>query len=103
MDVKQYYRKVREAEAQLTGEYLVVVSVATPEGGKSNVKTEVSRHTAAKLIAEGKVRVATDEESAAFHEANREALVRHKEEEAARRLQVMVIPSNELRKPRERS
>ncbi len=103
MDLRSYYKSVRDAEEQLTGEYVVVVSLATPEGGKNDVRTEVPRRVAAKLIAEGKSRVATQEETAAFHAANREALERHKQEEAARRVQVMVIPSHEVRSPKERS
>jgi hypothetical protein len=103
MDVRSYYKKVREAEEKLTGEYMVMVSLATPEGGKENVKTEVPRGIAAKLIAEGRSRVATEEESKEFHEATQYALLVHQEQEAARRLQVMVIPSSELRKQKERS
>lgn len=103
MDLRSYFKKVHEAEAQLKGEYLVMVSLATPEGGKDNVKTEVPRRVAAKLIAEGKSRAATEEETLEFHEANRQALEQHRQEEAARRVQVMVIPSREIRQPKERS
>jgi len=103
MDVRTYYKKLREAEAQLTGEFLVMVSLATPEGGKDNVKTEVPRGIAARLIAEGRALVANEAEAAEFHAGNQEGLLRHKEEEAARRLQVMVIPSHELRKTKERN
>ena len=103
MDVRSYYKKVREAEATLTGEYMVMVSLATPEGGKDNVKTEVPKGIAAKLIAEGRARVATPEEAEAFHDATQYALLHHQEEEAARRLQVMVVPAHELRKMKDRS
>ncbi len=43
MDLRSYYRKVREAEAALTGEHFVMVSLETPEGGKEGVRTEASR------------------------------------------------------------
>jgi len=102
MDLRSYYKKVREVDAELTGEHLVVVSLETPEGGKAGVRTEVPRSVAAKLIAEVRARAATDEETLAFHEAHREAREAHQQEEAARRVQVMVIPANELRKQRER-
>jgi hypothetical protein len=102
MDVRSYYKKVREAEATLTGEYMVMVSLATPEGGKDNVKTEVPKGIAAKLIAEGRSRVATAEEAKSFHDETQFALMQHQEEEAARRLQVMVIPSHEMRKLKDR-
>lgn len=103
MDVRAYYKKVREAEAGLTGEHVVTVSQDTPEGGKAGVKTEASRLIAAKLIAEGRARVATEDETRQFHEANREALERHEQNEAAKRVQVMVIPANELKKQKERN
>jgi hypothetical protein len=80
-----------------------VASLATSEGGKEGVFTEVPRRIAAKLIAEGRARVATEEESAQFHEGHREAKRQYEMEEAARRVQVMVIPSQELRKQKERS
>ena len=42
-------------------------------------------------------------EARQFHEANREARETHDEAEAARRMQVMVIPARRLKKQRERS
>ena len=102
MDLRSYYRKVREAEETLTGESVVMVSLATSEGGKEGVRTETPRLVAAKLIAEGRARVATEEEAEGFHASNREAKERFDQEEAARRMHVMVIPSPELRKQRER-
>lgn len=103
MDLRAYYRKVRDAEATLSGEHVVVVSLETPEGGKPGVKTEVSRAIAAQLIAEGRACAATEEQTRAFHQANREALEAHEQDQAAKRIQVMVIPANELRKQKERS
>ena len=103
MDLRSYYKKVRDAEATLTGEHVVMVSLETSEGGKAGVRTEMPRAIAAKLIAEVRARVATDEEALAFHEANREAREAHEEAEAAKRVQVMVIPARALRKQKGRS
>ena len=97
MDLRSYYIKVRDAESLLTGESLVVASLATAEGGKDGVMTEVPRRIAAQLIAEGRARVATEEETEAFHERHREAKRQYEREEAARRVQVMVIPSTDLK------
>ena len=101
MDLRSYYKKVREAEGALKGDHFVLVSLETPEGGKAGVCTETSRYTAARLIAESRARVATDEEARAFHETHRAAKEAYEQEEAARRVQVMVIPSQELKKPKE--
>ena len=103
MDLRGYYRKVREAEAALSGEHFVMVSLATSEGGKAGVRTEAPRAIAARLIAEGRAYVATDEEAREFHEAIREARAKYEDEEIARRVQVMVIPSHDLKNKRERS
>jgi hypothetical protein len=103
MDLRSYYRKVRDAESMLTGEDIVMVSLETSEGGKAGVRTEVPRAIAAKLIAEVRATVATEEEALEFHEANREARATREQEEAAKRVQVMVIPASEIKKQRERS
>lgn len=104
MDLRSYYKKVREAEASLNGDYFVVVSLDTPEGGKAGVRTEVTKPIAARLIAETRARLATDEEAKTFHEAHRVAKAAHEQEQAAKRVQVMVIPANEVKKqPKERS
>src|SRR5438309_6763123 len=103
MDLRSYYTKVRDAESLLTGESLVVASLETAEGGKEGVMTEVPRRIAAKLIAEGRARVATQEETEEFHESHRTAKEQYEMEEAARRVQVMVIPSKDLRNQKERS
>ena len=73
MDLRSYYRKVREAEAALQGEHFVLVSLDTTEGGKAGVRTETPRHTAARLIAESRARLATPEEAQEFHESHRDA------------------------------
>ncbi len=52
MDLRTWYKKVRDAEADLTGEHFVMVSLATSEGGKAGVRTEAPRLIAARLIAE---------------------------------------------------
>lgn len=98
MDLRSYYRKVREAEASLHGEHFVVVSLETPEGGKAGVRTEVTKPIAARLIAEMRARLATEEEAKAFHDANHEAKAAREQEEAAKRVQVMVIPAQEVKK-----
>ena len=95
MDLKAYYRKVREAEDTLTGEHIVVVSLETSEGGKSGVMTEVPRLIAAKLMAEHRARVASEEEAEEFRKSHREAREQYELEETANRMQVMVIPARE--------
>jgi phosphopantothenoylcysteine synthetase/decarboxylase len=95
MDVKQYYRKLKEIEATLEGQYPVVISVETADGGKSGVMSEVSRAIAAKLIVEGRAVLATDmqrEEYLVRQAANRSAAAKA---ELARRVQVAIIADPE--------
>jgi hypothetical protein len=102
MDLRAYYTKIRETEALLEGDHVVVVSLATSEGGKAGVRTEAPRGIAAKLIAEGRARVATAEEKNEFLEIRQEELERYEVEQAARRMQVVVVPQTDTRKPKER-
>jgi hypothetical protein len=98
MDLRTYYKKVREAEATLTGADIVLVSLPTPEGGKEGVFTEAPRGVAAKLIAEGRARVATDKEAAAFREELRLGREQFEQEEAARRVQLVMVPARSAKK-----
>jgi hypothetical protein len=97
MDLRAYYRKLREVEASLTEEYPVVVSQETPDGGKAGVPNEVPRAVAARMIVEGKARLATEEEAREFRRQLEEARVRAERAAAASRIQVTVIPEAELK------
>ncbi|MDX1980367.1 MAG: hypothetical protein SFV51_08865 [Bryobacteraceae bacterium] len=66
MDLRVYYRKIREVESGLPGEFVVLVSQETADGGKAGVMTEVPRYSAAKLIVENRARLATETEARAF-------------------------------------
>jgi hypothetical protein len=103
MDLKSYYSRIRETEALILHNHVVIISNSTPEGGKAGVRTEVSRAIAARIIAEGRARLATDEEAAEFRQSQQAAKEKFDQEEAARRVQVMVIPSHELRKQKDRN
>jgi len=97
MDVLAYYGKRREMEQGLP-EPCVVVSLATENGGKAGVKTEVRRALAAKMIVEGCVRQASEEEAQAFHDEKREAKRVADQLAAASRMQLIMAPQSEWRK-----
>lgn len=100
MDLRAYYKRLRQAEAELTEAEYVMLSLGTPEGGRAGVRTEVPKAVAARLLAEGRAVQATDEEAQGYREAVREAKAKIDEEEAARQVQVMVIPAPSRRKQR---
>jgi hypothetical protein len=59
MDLKVYYRKIRIVEAEIADADVVMISLETPDGGRAGVATEVRRRLAAKLVVEGKARLAS--------------------------------------------
>jgi hypothetical protein len=98
MDLRSYYKKVREADSTLKGNDIVLVSLATSEGGKEGVLTEAPRGVAAKLIAEQRARVATEAEAEVFRKGLRTARDQYEEEEAARRVQIVMVPARSRKK-----
>ena len=97
MDLRIFYQKVREAEREIPGDPTVVVSFDTSDGGKAGVVSEVPRHIAARMIVEGKARIALDPETLEYRQQVDEARRRIEEDASARRVQVTVISESELR------
>ena len=72
MNIREYYDKRQKILAGLPAGFVVVISEATPDGGRAGLRSEVERKLAAKLISEGRAREASAEEAAAFRrDANR--------------------------------
>src|SRR4051794_27219006 len=102
MDLRAYYQQIRELESSIASAHVVVMSVATPDGGKAGVCTEVSRAAAAKMIVEQRARLATHEEVAAFRERFVEAAKRVETAQLANRVQIAILPEKEVHQLRER-
>lgn len=96
MDLRQYFRKIREVEASLSDPYLVVSSLETADGGKSGTISEVPRAIAAKLIVEGRAVLASEAEKEQFRQEQEQAKVIAERAEAAKRLQVAFITEPKL-------
>jgi len=101
MDLKAYYRKVREIEAAIQEPYVVVVSHETPDGGRAGARSEVSRGLAAQLIAQGKARLASQPETQAFRAEADAARVQMEENQLQRRVQLAVVSDESFRKLKE--
>ena len=100
MDLKAYFKKIREVEASIHEAFVVVASLDTSDGGKGGTFTEASRVLAARMIAEGRGRLASEEESAAFRESHIEARREAEALSAAQRMQVTLVhPSDSRTKP----
>ena len=53
MNLRAYYEQIRKIDAGIKTAEVMVVSLATPDGGREGVRSLVPRALAAKLIAEG--------------------------------------------------
>ncbi len=96
MDVKQYYRKIREIEATLIDSYPLMISLDTSDGGKAGLVSEVSRELAAKMIVEGRALIASLNEQEQYRQ-QQAAMKRSLEKaELARRVQVAIITDSDL-------
>ena len=100
MDLKGYFKKIRDVEATIPAPYVLIASLETPEGGKEGTFTEVSRRLAARIIAESRGRLATEAESELFREKQAEALRAAQALAAAQRMQfTLVKPIDSRPKP----
>lgn len=97
MDIRIYFQKIKETEAALSTEFVVVASLETGDGGRAGVFTEVTRHMAAKLIVEGRARIAEHGEAKQFKEDAQRARLEAEQAEAASRLQFTVISEQDAR------
>ena len=96
MDLRQYFRKIEELKTTMTDGYQMVVSLETPDGGKAGLVSEVSRANAAKLIAEGRAVLASEEQKQQLLEKQRLARETAKQAEMARQLQVTLVSEADL-------
>ncbi len=97
MDLKNYYRKIRELEATLEDEFPVVRSLATEAGGQSGRLTETTRPVAARMVIDGVAEIASAEETAEFRriaEANR---LQEEERRRGEQVQFHVLSESDLR------
>jgi hypothetical protein len=68
MGLQEYYSKVQHIEQTIETAYVVIVSEDTSDGGKAGLVSEVSRSTAARMIAEGRARLASPTEVQSYRE-----------------------------------
>ncbi len=66
MDLRKFYQRIRGIEAEVHGDFAVIVSRVTPDGGRAGVMCDVARAVAARLVAEEKADLATADEAEIF-------------------------------------
>jgi hypothetical protein len=97
MEIRKYYEKVRQAEASINDLFVVVVSVDSGDGGVAGTATEVSRANAARLMVDGKARLADPDEAKEYHERAEQARKAAEQKAGASKMQVTVISDSDLR------
>lgn len=97
MDLKAYYQKIRQVEAEIVGPCTVVISLETNDGGKAGHAKEVRRRLAARLVAEGKARLATQEEADEYYATQRELIAEAELKAAQSKLQIALVPEDSIR------
>lgn len=96
MDLKGYYRKIRELEETLD-EFVVVKSLATESGGRAGVLSEAIRATAARMVTDGVAVIASEDEAAEHRAVAEKARQAEAERRQSSQIQFSVITDAELR------
>jgi hypothetical protein len=97
MDLKAYYRKVREIEASIEEEFPVVKSLATEDGGKAGRLAEVTRAIAARMIFDGIAESASAEEIRDFRMVAEEARKNEDQRRRSAEIQFTILSEADLR------
>ena len=97
MDLRLFYQKLRKIEQEIPDPHVLVVSHETPDGGREGQKSEVSRGIAAKLILEGRARLASPEEVAGYRAAVEQARHDADQRTMAQKIQVNVVSEADFR------
>lgn len=103
MDLRVFFHKVRQIEQQILSPHAVVVSLETNDGGKPGILTEVTRESAAKLVVDGRARLATKEEAKAFHDRLLSGIREYEQEEMKSKVNVTFISEEDLQALRNRT
>jgi hypothetical protein len=90
-DMKAYFQKIKAIEELIPEPYTVVASVATSDGGKEGLLTEVTRHQAAILVADGKARLANEEEVELHYKQVQVAILEQEKRVRAEQLRAALI------------
>jgi len=96
VDLTAFYRKIAEVEAQIGGDHAVVVSNETADGGRSGRTASVAKEVAARMVVEGKARLATPEEAAQHQGEMARAVEAAKKRELLGRAQVRLLSDGDI-------
>ena len=69
MDLSGFYARIRSIEEEIHEDSVVIVSRATSDGGHAGIKNEVPKAIAARMVAEEKAELASEQEAAEYRAA----------------------------------
>jgi hypothetical protein len=93
MDLRLYYQKIRDKQAEIGQAFPVIVSHETPDGGKAGTLTEVPAAIGAKMLVDGIARLARREEAEEFHLARAAAKQAVEAAMEAAKVRLSVLPT----------
>ena len=97
MDLRLFYQKLRKIEQEISDPHVLLVSNETPDGGRAGQKSEVSRSLAAKMILEGRARLASADEIAEYRAGVEQARQEADQRAVAQKIQVNVVSEADFR------
>src|SRR5882672_1941892 len=98
MNMRTYYQKIRDIEQAILEPVVILESNETADGGKEGLLTEVPKRLAAKMIVDGRARLANEQPTREFHEKKAEAKRTADQEAITNKMQMMLVPTAELMK-----
>ena len=102
MDLKKYYRKLRDIQRDILDDYVVVRSLPTPDGGVAGRLTEVGKEVAARMLLDGIAELAGPDEIESFRRELDDQRLREEQKRAAAQIQFTVLSESDLRSLRQR-
>lgn len=96
MDLRMYYKKIREKRATIADQFPVIVSNETADGGKGGIMTEVSPELAAKMLVDGTAHLASPKETGEFRQKQADGKKAADDAMAASKVQLTVVPKHVL-------
>ena len=100
MNLTSYFQRIREFDTSIVEPFVVLVSHETSDGGKEGLLTEVPKAVAAKMIADGRGHLASEDAARGFQEKKAEAKKAADAEAAANRMQVTLVPADLMKTKR---
>ncbi len=97
MDLRNYFKKIKDTESSIAEPYLLIVSLETPDGGKPGAVVEVTRQEAAKALVEGRAVRANEDQKEGYYKQEAARKKSAEKAELSRRLQIAIISDSELR------